>query len=89
MDLVDKDFEFEILTAFGVGELRGVAKSTVTNGSCCATMILEWIMAIVAGSGLDYGPLSFNFAAAGNELKQLDWRRIFLCRGLVHRRLRG
>ena len=70
VDLVDEDFEFEILTAFGVGELRGMAESAVTDGSPCAAVIFQWIVAIVAGSGLDHGALSFNLAATGNEFKQ-------------------
>ena len=70
VDLVDEDFEFEVLTAFGVGELRGMAERAVAHGSSGAAVIFERVVAVVAGGGLDHGALRFHLAAAGNEFKQ-------------------
>ena len=70
MDLVDEDFEFEVLTAFGVGELGGMAERAIARGSSGAAVIFERVVAVVARGGLDHGTLSFHLAATGNEFKQ-------------------
>ena len=47
-----------------------MAESAVTHGSSCAAVILQWVMAVVTGGGLDHSALSFHLAAAWNEFEQ-------------------
>ena len=79
VDLVDEDFEFEVLTAFGVGELRGMAERAVAHGSSGAAVIFERIVAVVAGGGLDHGSLGFHLACRWERIQTVGWRRTFLC----------
>ena len=77
VDFVDEDFEFEVLTAFGVGELRGMAERAVAHRASGAAVIFERVVAVVAGGGLDHGSVRFHWPAAGNEFKQ--WVGDVLC----------
>jgi hypothetical protein len=70
MDLVDEDFEFEILTALRIRELRGVTQGAIASFSLCAAMIFQRVVAVVAAGGLDHSALRLDFAAGWNEFKQ-------------------
>src|SRR5713226_1292450 len=47
MNLMDKKFEVQTLTAFGIGELSGMTKSAITNFSRRASVRPEWVVTVV------------------------------------------
>jgi hypothetical protein len=70
MDLVNKNFEVEILDAFRVAELRGMTERAVTGFAPGAAMILKRVVAAIARRGFDDRVPTLYFRARGNKLEE-------------------